>query len=519
MPPQDARRPALDQLVAFLSNPDSYPERVERVERAETHASLVFLAGDDVYKLKKPVDFGFLDYSTLEQRERMCRLEVELNRRLAPDVYLGVVALTRGDDDFQLDGPGDVIDYLVHMRHLPESATLSAHVAQGAVSPEAIDAVARRIGAFHREAPRSPAIDRWGHPEAIRHNVEENFEQTRAFIDRTLPVRVAAEIERYARGFLADNEALLRRRVEAGMTRDGHGDLRAEHVYLLDDVTIVDCIEFNDRLRCGDVAADVGFLAMDLDAMNRPDLSDRLIATYSASSGFDVAPVLDFYRCYRAYVRGKVASFRLDGAGVRREARRFFHLAHRYAAGRRGPRLIVMSGLTGSGKSTLARELAEILPADVNDSDSTRKRLAGLASSDRQEVGVGEGIYSSEMSGRVYQALLDGARDRLRRGQTVILDATYIRREDRAAAAKIAAAAGARFLVAHCAAPEEITRQRLAERGKDPTRSSDGRWEIYLAQRDEADSFTDAEADNLVTVDTVQNLDAQAEQVLTAFES
>lgn len=511
-----------DALVSRLSDPAAYPDNPDDVDVIETHASVAFLAGKDVYKLKKPVDFGFLDYSTPDRRQRMCELEVRLNRRLAPDVYRGVVPVVRHDQLIRIGGEGEIVDYLVHMRRLPAASTLASGVSIDAVTYAEIDAIAAAIGDFHQEAARNDEIDRWGSPTAIRRNVEENFDQTVDYINRTIPQRVFEDISGYARSFLDVHEALLLERKDAGMTREGHGDIRAEHVYLIDGkITIIDCIEFNPRLRCGDVAADVGFLAMDLDAMNRPDLSDRLISTYEEASGFEVTSVLDFYKSYRAYVRGKVTSFRLDGGNgaVYREARRFFHLSHRYAKSDRGPRLILMSGLTGSGKSTLASVLTDALPSAVFDSDTTRKHLAGLDASERQEVAFGAGIYTPEMTERVYRELLDKAEEGLKRGQTIILDATYTNRKDRDAAASLARTHGSSFTIVHCSAPEGVIRQRLTERAGDTARVSDGRWEIYLAQREHADPFSDAEMDNVVNVDTSRPMDEQIEAVLERLES
>ncbi len=517
----------LEELRASLSNPDVYPGRPERVAVIETHASIVFLTDNDVYKLKKPVDFGFLDYSTLEQRKQMCDLELSLNRRLAPAIYRDVVTVVRRDGGLRLGGAGDIVDYLVHMRRLPEARSLSSLIEDEAVRTDEIGAVAQRIAVFHETAAHGPDVERWGSLPAIRKNIEENFEQTKAFVGKTLPARAFNEISSYARAFLSENEGLLRQRIVDGMIRDGHGDLRAEHIYLLESVVIVDCIEFSDRLRCGDVAGDVGFLAMDLDALNRPDLSDRLVAEYVDATGFEIESVLDFYRCYRAYVRGKVVSFRVDLDESEnsqteqdyREARRFFHLAQRYAASDRAPRLILMSGLSGSGKSTLAQELSETLPAVVFDSDSTRKRLAGLKASVRREIPYGEGIYGHSMSARVYQELLNVASRELERGRTVILDATYLRGLDRENARALAAETGAKFLIAHCELPEELTRERLAQRATDEGRVSDGRWEIYLAQRNEVVPFSASESSSVVRIDSRQSTVDQAATVLARLES
>ncbi|MEZ4573018.1 MAG: AAA family ATPase [Thermomicrobiales bacterium] len=404
----DEPSPDLNNIIEALSDPSAFPGNVDEVIAIETHASAVFIAGDSVYKLKKPVNFGFLNYESASRRRLMCHLEVQVNQELAPDVYRGVVDLVTDDGEIRIGRAGRVIDHLVHMHRLPERATLASLMEQESAQIEDIDRIAMRIAGFHRRAYRSPEIDRWGLPAAVRRNVEENFEQVAPYLNRAIPPAAFDGIANYARNFLLERRGLLNARVRDGFTRDGHGDIRAEHVYVQDEVRIIDRIEFNDRIRYGDVAADVGFLAMDLDASNRPDLSDRLIETYQDRSDLDVDSVLDFYRCYRAYVRGKVTAFRLDQSPEERqqaisiEARRFFHLASRYASNDRRPRLIVMTGLTGSGKSTLARHLAAVLPAAVLDSDRTRKRLAGMDATSRQTVPFGSGIYSEELTERVY---------------------------------------------------------------------------------------------------------------------
>lgn len=516
----------LAEIIARLSDPAFYPGATGvRVE--ETHASAVFITGDDVYKLKKPVDFGFLDYSTLERRREMCRLEVELNRRLAPDIYLGVVPLVLAGGQLRLGGDGEIIDYLVHMRRLPDEASLRTLALADAVDDATIDHIARKIASFHLEAARGPEIDRRGTPEAVAGNVEENFEQIQPYIGRTISPESYATIAASARNFLAERRELLEARVAAGLIRDGHGDIRCDHVYLHGGVQIIDCIEFNERLRYGDVVADIGFLAMDLDALNRPDLSDRLIDTYTRETGWDVASVLDFYRSYRAVVRGKVTSFRLDEPGlgtqeavaITREAQRFFHLAHRYSVGDRGPRLLITCGLSGTGKSTLAAALAEMLPARRIDSDSTRKHLAGLEPTARREEAYGAGIYAPGMSERVYQALLDAASEQLDRGRTVILDATYIRQRDRLAARELARRHGARFAILHLTAPEEVIHERLVARSRDPQRVSDARWETYLAQRDSADPLDGFAPEEVMEIDAARPIPEQTRHVLAQLET
>lgn len=515
-------------IVDELSNPATYPHRPPDVEVRETHASVAFLAGDEVYKLKKPVDFGFLDYSTLDRRREMCRLEVELNRRLAPDVYLGVETVVNRDGRIALGGDGEPVDYLVHMRRLPDEAALHHLIKQESVDDSRMEAIAEVVARFHSQAGRSAEIDRFGALETVSHNVEENFEQIEPYIGRTIPHSTFDRITDYSRRFMRENEGIFRARIDAGLICDGHGDLRAEHVYVLPNgrIEIIDCIEFNDRLRYGDVAVDLGFLAMDLDALGRPDLSDTLASSYRRESHYDLDPVFEFYKCYRAVVRGKVASFRLNQPGLRSEAqpgvqleaRRFFHIAQRYAAGDRGPRLLIMVGLTGSGKSTIARNLGEVLPATVIDSDTTRKELAGLGPMSRQENEYQSGIYSPEMSAKVYATLLERAGPLLKQGRTVILDATYIQRSDREAAKRLARQHGARFAAVHCDVSDDLARERLAERSGDPNRVSDGRWEIYVRQREAFDPLNEIATNELIRLDVARLVEASVEKVMETLE-
>ncbi len=515
----------LNELIQALSDPTIYPG-ASHVEIRQTHASAVFITNNDVYKLKKPVDFGFLDYQTLDRRRLMCHLEVQLNRRLTHGVYLGVERLVRREGRLRIGGEGKLVDYLVHMRRLPEDGSLRSRVLSESIRAEEIDAVARKIARFHSEAHQSQEIDRYGLPSAIGRNVEENLQQIGRYIGRTLTREGYEFIASTARDTLADHRLTFHLRVYDGMIRDGHGDIRAEHVYLLDEIHIIDCIEFNDRIRYGDVASDIGFLAMDLDAMNRPDLSDRLIASYARETGWDVLTVLDFYRAYRAVIRGKVTSFRLDEPGFDpgehyatiREARRFFHLAYRYSAGDRGPRLILTSGLTGTGKSTLARALGDVLPATVIDSDTTRKEIAGLPPTSRQHDAYGTGLYSPKISAQTYATLLERAAVMMARGQTVILDATYIRQEDRLNARDLARERNATFLILDCQAPEPVIRARLAGREEDLERVSDGRWEIYLAQKEEAEPIFGLTSAEVAHIDSGQPVSHQVDQVMAHLE-
>jgi predicted kinase len=307
-------------------------------------------------------------------------------------------------------------------------------------------------------------------------------------------------------------------RVRDGRIRDCHGDLRAEAVCFQDGLCIFDCIEFNQRFRYSDVASDLAFLAMDLDSRGRPATSDELVGLYLGMSGDSTLPlVLDFYKCYRAYVRGKVDGFQLDApevpaaqkAAARRRARAFFRLAHRYARRRTPCALINMVGLSGTGKSFLASALAARLGAVVISSDVVRKRLLGVEPAERHIEPWERGIYTPEMTERTYEAMLEEAQPHLERGRPVILDATFVLRRYREAAADLARRRGARYLAVECLAQESVARERLARRPEDPWTASDGRWEIFAVQRERFEPLTEVAKRDVLQVDTARPLGEQ----------
>lgn len=519
--PPDAP-PGLDEA---LRDPGFYGTS-SPVEVRETHASVVFLVGSDAYKLKKPVDFGFLDYSTLARRKLMCRREVELNRRLAPGVYLGVVPVMKGPAGFALGGRGQTVDYLVHMRRLDDQESLSALVRSGRATEMDALRVARRIAAFHAKAASGPTIGRFGRPAAIALNHEENFDQVLPFVGSAISRETFDEIAGGARRFLAKERKTLLSRVAAGHIRDGHGDLRAEHVYLEDGIDIIDCIEFNRRFRYADTAADLAFLAMDLDALGAPDLSRALVAEYGRAAGDDVAPVIGFYLCYRAFTRGKVACLRSSQPGQPQEARnaevaearRYFHLALKYGRGDSRPVVVLIAGLTGTGKSTLAAALGGVFAAEVATADEVRKRLAGITAGEHRDDPVDTGIYAPEVNVRVYGTLLAAAESALLRGRSVILDATYRRRSDRDAARFLARRMGARFAAVECVAPDEVVRERIEQRRAEGSSWSDGRWEVYLQQRAAFEPLEEIAVLERATVNASAPLAVQTAQVLHHIE-
>ena len=329
----------LPELIQGLLDPRTYPDQTPKVELVQTQISYVFLAGDYVYKIKKPVDMGFLDYTTLEKRLYYCRKEIELNRRLCADAYLGVVSITKEKGRYIIGGKGEAKEYAVKMRRLPQDAMMDVLLKQNKVTPEMAGRVAEILTEFHKKAATSEEITKMGGIEAVIQNTEENFSQTEKYFGVIIEPETYNHIKTYTEDFIKVNNALFHKRMEEGKVRDCHGDLHAAHICFCERTCIYDCIEFIDRLRYTDVVADIAFLAMDLDHYDRRDLADSFIKAYVSKSGDkELLKLLNFYKCYRAYVRGKVGCFQYDDryiSAAEKEkiianARSYFKLAESY---------------------------------------------------------------------------------------------------------------------------------------------------------------------------------------------
>ncbi len=508
--------------VQALLAPSAYPHPADRIVLIQTHISYVFLAGAYAYKAKKPVDMGFLDYTTLEKRRFYCEEEVRLNRRLCPDAYLGVVAITQSDGLISIDGAGEVIDYAVKMKRLPQECVMETLLEQGSVTSEMLENLTARLAAFHAEAETSDYIRSFGELEMVAANWRENFDQTEPYVGRTISREQFKGIHAYVDRFLKEDAWLLESRVKDGRIRDCHGDLRSNAVCFDNGVCIFDCIEFNDRFRYADTASDLAFLAMDVDFRGQPALSDEMVGLYLAQSLDTTLPlVLHFYECYRAFVRGKVDGFQLDQAeipsnqkaGVIGGARRYFALAAEYAAKEPPSILIAMVGVTGSGKSYLANALASRLGAVVISSDVTRKRLAGLDTASKQEEPIDSGIYSREMTELTYAEMLLQAAPFLSRNKPVIVDASYLSREMRQRARRFAEQAGVPFLAVECVANEALVRERLQRRRSAVWSPSDGRWEVYQAQLARAEPLSELSEASRLALDARLPLSEQLDRV------
>ena len=327
-------------LAEDLLNPEAYPEEVRSVELVQTHISFVFITERFVYKIKKPVNFGFLDFTTLEKRKYYCEQELILNRRLSPEVYIDVIPVVKRGGKYWLWGEGEIVDYAVKMKRLPMERLMKNLLLNGELDEKMLDRVAKKIAKFHNSAETSPEIEKYGQIETIKFNTDENFMQTEKYIGKTITREQFERLKEYTDNFYRTKAELIDRRIKDGRIRDCHGDLHMEHVCITDeDIIIFDCIEFNKRFRYSDTAADIAFLAMDLDYYGRRDYSDKLMEFYVEHSGDrEVMEMLTFYKIYRAYVRGKVTSFKLDDPSISEEekkkatatAKRYFELAYSY---------------------------------------------------------------------------------------------------------------------------------------------------------------------------------------------
>jgi len=329
----------LPELVQALLNPKAYPESPKGVSLKQTQMSYLFLTDDYVYKVKKPVNLGYLDYTTLERRHYYSLREVELNRRLSPDTYLAVVPIVRLKGNIILGGQGEVMEYAVKMRRLPQEGMMDFLLAQNQVTTEMVAKIAHKLVLFHQKAETNAEISAFGDLGTIVQNTSENFTQTEKYIDNTISKAKYQRIKDYTESFVKHKAPLFHKRLTSGRIRDCHGDLHAAHICFTDGICIYDCIEFNDRFRYCDVASEVAFLAMDLDHHGCGELSESFVNTYVNESGDnELLELLNFYKCYRAYVRGKVESFKSDDPYISEEerakvlavARRYFELAESY---------------------------------------------------------------------------------------------------------------------------------------------------------------------------------------------
>jgi aminoglycoside phosphotransferase family enzyme/predicted kinase len=506
----------LPELIQTLLRSQAYPEKTGKIELVQTQMSFILLSDKYAYKVKKPVNLGYLDYTTLEKRLFFCQREIELNKRLCPETYLKVAPITRDESGIAIDGKGEIVEYAVKMRRLSEKSMLNSLLAADQVTTEMLAEVAKKLAAFHKKAEANAEISSFGSIETIRLNTSENFDQTDKYFGATISEAKFRHIKAYTERFIKDNTALFNKRIAEGRIRDCHGDLHAAHICFSNGICIYDCIEFNDRFRYSDTAAEVAFLAMDLDHYGRANLSRSFVNAYIASSrDKELKKLLNFYKCYRAYVRGKVESFKLDDPYITAEEKRkirevassYFDLAYAYTHSK--PVLFITVGLIGSGKSTLAQALAKRLGLVVISSDRTRKRLAGIPSSEHRFAEFDSGIYSAEFSRLTYDTMFGEARNTLSEGDSLIIDASFIKAKERLKAKELAEEANADFIIIECILDETTTKERLERRLKEGS-TSDGRWELFSPQKKTFEPVAEAETKNYVLIDSTKPADEAA---------
>ncbi|MER3416434.1 MAG: hypothetical protein C4297_09520 [Gemmataceae bacterium] len=515
----------IQELIQQLSRPEAYPFAVQQVEVRQTHISVVFLAGEFAYKIKKPVRFSFVDFSTLDKRRYYCRREIELNRRWAPFVYLDVVPVVAHGGQLCFEKDGEAVEYAVKMLRLPESGTLRFRVETDLATREEMNEIGQVIARLHIQAPRPPEDAYWT-PLVVAQNLQDNLAQAFAHEGTTIRPAVLQRLVRALdRAFVAA-APIIDRRHRQGQVRDVHGDLRLEHIYHLahqassQHWAIVDCIEFNDTFRYIDPLADVAFLTMELKWEARSDLADALFDGYRAlRPDPDADQLMPLYVGYRAAVRGKVETLSMeepelgDYARARacQRARSFWLLAlSELEPPESKPCLVLVAGLPGSGKSTLARLLAESAHFTVFRSDVVRKELAGISPHHKAP----QEYYTAAWTQKTYEELEKRVEDCLFDGRRVIVDAVFPSEKRRQQFLQVARRWGVPVLLLLCQAPPEVIRQRLDNRSGDV---SDADWQVYLQASARWQPLSSSTSRYTVAVDTSRPPEELLDQGLHAL--
>jgi len=515
-PQSDPDGRAQEALLRGLMNPRSYPHEVAAIERIETHISTVLLTGRYAYKIKKPVDLGFLDFTSLAARRHFCEEELRLNRRLAPGLYLDVVAIC-GTPDAPRVSSGeaqDAIEYAVKMKQFPQSGLLDHMLTRGELTPSQVDALARIVAAFHAAAARAGGEDPYGAPASVEGQMRQNFTQI-----RSLPALTGAgiKIDELERWSLAQHTALtplMAQRKSEGFVRECHGDLHLGNIALADgEIQIFDCIEFNPDLSWTDVAAEIGFLLMDFAARARPDLGARFLNAYLEISGdYACVRLLPYYLVYRALVRAKVAGIRSHQPGITAsqcaaaltEFAAHLDLAHAFTR-KPQPCLMITRGVSGSGKTTVTQPLVEHtgkLGALRLRSDIERKRLYGLPGAARSHSAVDAGLYTEDASRQTYDELYCLARLLIEAGWPVIVDASFLQRSQRNHLRALADEMRAPFLVLDCHAEADELRRRVAQREAAGSDASEATLAVLERQLETAEPVAADERGYTLSIDT-----------------
>lgn len=519
---------SLPALIDQMLQPRFYPHPVaEPIKLIQTHISYLLLTGDFTYKIKKPVNLGFLDFSTLEQRRHFCQEELRLNQRLSPELYLAVLPITAAEDPAQYQlapaSSAEAVEYAVQMRQFSQDNLLSHLFERGELTASDMQALGKQVAAFHGSAQTDEEIQHFGDVAAVRQVAEGNYAASMPYIGRAQTQAQFDQTHAFTEQFFAEHRDWFHRRQVEGKIRECHGDLHLSNVcFYQGQIRVFDCIEFNQEYRNTDIVYDAAFMVMDLEFRGRSDLANIFLNTYLEQTGdYWAAVLLPLYLSMRAYVRAKVNSLVLDDPGIpsaekqqaQEQAAAYYQLAWAYTQPRQG-QLVLMSGLSGSGKTAVARQVAQATEAIHIRSDAVRKHLAGLALDQRGDV-AGEhesGIYTPEMTRWTYERLLELGIFLAQQGRSVVLDAKYDRQEFRQAAIAQAQAQQIPLKIFHCTAPLEVLRDRLQTRTED---IADATTDLLTAQQAAMEPFTGAEQAYVQTIHTNQNLAAQLSEAVS----
>jgi hypothetical protein len=499
-------------LIAAMMRPAFYPKPPDEVTHKETHISHLFFAGDLVYKVKKAVRFSFLDYSTLAKRRHYLQEELRLNRRLAPSVYLGVMPIGFDEAGWRLGGWAEPAEYTLVMRRLPDKRMLPFLLDTGQVNGEMMADLAQLLAGFHGTAERVGEMQLNDYPAPLAQKWQENVADLEPFLGQAAERETLQAIIDSGRKFLQAHNDLLVRRAIQGWVRDVHGDLHAEHIcFAPEGIQIFDCIEFSAGLRRCDLASEIAFLLMDLTVRGGESLCEPFLARYrQLLPDPDLPTLLPFFECYRALVRAKVHALRLGRWNE--ESARYFAFAQRFIWEQRKPFVVLISGFSGSGKSTLARALSQRLGMLVSNSDIVRKTLAGKAG--RYQVPLHADIYSPAFTEKTYAKMARDAEKQILLGKGAILDATFGRKAQRRKIVQLAAKYKVPLLLIHCSSDEVTTERRLRHRTAQGADVSDGRWEIYVAQKAVYEPLNEFPPEHVLELET----DAPIEQLVRDCE-
>jgi uncharacterized protein len=500
-----------DRLIQALTDHSVYEHPTTEIVVLQTHISWVVLTGPYTYKIKKPVNLGFVDFSTLAQRHFFCQEELRLNRRLAPQLYLEVVALYGTPERPRFHGQGAPLEYAVKMVQFAQETLLSHLIAAGQLQGAHIDCLTREVSAFHARIATADPMSRFGTPEALYQPVQENFQHLFDTIDDPVRQAHARALEAWCQRTFTARRATFVARKRDGFVRECHGDMHLGNIILLDDqVVIFDCLEFNEDLRWIDVASDVAFLTMDLEDRGRPDLAHRFLNSYLEATGdYGLLGLLPFYLTYRATVRAKVAGIRLgqnhlspeEEEQVREAFGSYFDLAERYTSSS-CPRLLITHGLSGSGKTFATQQLVEATGTIRIRSDVERKRLFGLAPLERSTGRSDLNLYAPNATQRTYAQLAQQAARVIEAGFSVVVDATFLKRAQRDAFRHLAAQLNVPFTILEFCACAETLRRRVAQRSAQADDASEADLAVLHGQFAALEPLTAEERASALTIDT-----------------